>query len=101
ASAVVVSLVACSTGGGNAGEELPLGGYSGMSGTTGAGGSGNVPDPGTGGAIFTPPTSTGGTSNGPDGSCSFSTAKAERVVVTKEVPVTVTVTEKAPVALYL
>jgi hypothetical protein len=44
---------------------------------------------------------TGGITTGPDGSCFASGAKAERVTVTKEVPVTVTVTEKAPVALYI
>lgn len=102
ASAVLVSL-ACSPGNGTSDDEGtgPFatagsggGGTQGVSGTSGGG------DPGAGGN-FIVPMSTGGVTTGPDGSCFASGAKAERVVVTKEVPVTTTVTEKSPVALYL
>jgi hypothetical protein len=101
ASAVFLSF-ACSPGGGNT-DDLNL--NQGYSGNTGAGGvqgnAGVPPGPGTGGATLIVPIGTGGIATGPDGSCLATGAKAERVVVTKEVPVTVTVTEKSPVALYL
>jgi len=94
---------ACSPGGGspNPGDGFGPGGAPGTGAGSAAGGSGAVPpDPGIGGSLIVINGHGGGTA-GPDGSCAVTTARAERVVVTKEVPVTTTVTEKAPVALYL
>jgi hypothetical protein len=101
ASAVFVSL-SCAAGGGNPDD---TGGNLGSAGFQGAGGGQGVgglpPNPGAGGGTLIVPIGTGGIATGPDGSCFASGAKAERIVTTKEVPVTVTVTEKQPVALYL
>src|ERR1041385_523863 len=100
AGSVIAIALACSPGGGTEAGDYGAGlpGNAGSGATPAVGGDG--PGQGMGGALVLP-TGSGGNLGAPDGSCAVSTARAERVVVTKEVPVVTTVTEKEPVALYL